>query len=451
MTAITVEESRALWLSKLKERTKQPIEYISLDEVFGRVLAEPLCAKTDIPAFRKSSYDGFVIAYGDGVDSVNRIGNSIGLNEAKGSHGINEIMHNFKVIGCIGAGETFTGSVGPGEAVRIMTGAPIPEDCDTMIMQERCQIDGRSFTAGSAIQKGKFITVTGPIRKGDNIVPQGEECHEGQAILPAGTLLDGAALSVAAGLGYDQVPVYKSLKILVLTTGREIVSVGQSLKSGQIYNSNYYLLTSLLREQGFTSIETYHVSDAPDMVNQEIEQIKRLSSDADVIISTGGVSVGDYDYMPRIYEALGAEDLYTRINMRPGAASYGGLIKKQNQDGESCTLCFGLSGNPAAAFNGFYLLTLPILKYCQGFNESEYITMELPLDADINKHNPFDRYVQGRVVMSSEGLVFRPNQLLTSSAMLGLWHVNGLAKLEQGRHGYKAGDKVPVMLLNMPI
>lgn len=470
MTAITVEESRRLWLAKLKEQKRQPIEYVSLDEASGRMLAEPLCAGTDIPAFRKSPYDGFAIAYGDGVDHADTINDVDEANEVRKANGlhktdkietINEMTRRFKVIGSIGAGETFTGSVGPGEAVRIMTGAPIPDDCDTVIMQERCRIDEQSITAGEAIRNGQcitmsdtarhgaFITVSGAIRKGDNIVPQGEECREGQEILPVGTLLDGAALSVAAGLGYDQVPVFKQLKILVLTTGREIVPVGQPLQAGQIYNSNYYLLTSLLREQGFTNIETYHVSDAPHMVEQEIAHLKRISFDAEVIISTGGVSVGDYDYMPRIYEALGAEDLYTRIHMRPGAASYGGIIKTRKAEGDSYTLCFGLSGNPAAAFNGFYLLALPILKYCQGFNEIEYITMEMQLDADISKHNPFDRYVQGRVVMTGKGLVFRPNQLLTSSALLGLWQVNGLAKLAQGHHSYKAGDRVPVMLLKI--
>lgn len=419
MTAITVEASRELWLAKLKQRKRQSVENIPLIEAAGRILAADLRAKTDIPAFRKSPYDGFVIAYDTSK--------------------ADEINQRFKIIGCIGAGETFSGSVGAGEAVRIMTGAPIPDDCDTMIMQERCIVDGQ------------YMTVSGEIRRGDNIVPQGEECLAGERILLEGMLLDGAALSVAAGLGYDVIPVFERLKIVLLTSGREIIPLGQLLKSGQIYNSNYYLLTNLLREHGFTDIETYHVSDAPEMIHQEIEQVRRLSADADVIISTGGVSVGAYDYMPHIYRALGAVDLYTRINMRPGAASYGGLIERKNEEGASYTLCFGLSGNPAAAFNGFYLLALPVLRYCQGFRDIYNMIMELPLESDINKHNPFDRFVQGQLVVGVDGqAVFRPNALLTSSALLGLSQVTGLAKLDQGRHVYKAGKHVRVTLLKMP-
>lgn len=435
MASVTVAASRALWLDALKERNKQSVEYVALQEAAGRVLAEDLKARSDIPAFRKSPYDGFVISYG----------------------AEDELSRRFRVIGCIGAGEVFAGHVGSGEAVRIMTGAPIPEDCDTMIMQERCQFDGQ------------YITVQGEIHRGENIVPRGEECRQGDTILEAGVLMDGSAIAVAAGLGYDRVPVYKRLNIVLLTSGREVIFPGQPLQAGQIYNSNFFMLSNLLREQGFAVMETYHVSDDPEMLSHEIEVVKRMAVDADVIISTGGVSVGEYDCMPEIYRSLGAKDLYTRIHMRPGAASYGGVIvKTADRDNtvsptefktetiaeattdDFYTLCFGLSGNPAAAFNGFYLLALPILKHCQGLKTIEAMTMTLPLETDINKHNPFARYVQGQICAGPEGLVFRPNSLLTSSALLGLAHVNGLAKLEQGQHSYKAGQMVQVMLLKMP-
>ncbi|KAF1683510.1 molybdopterin molybdotransferase MoeA [Veillonella sp. R32] len=407
MKAITVEASQQQWHRELAKRSKQAVEYIPLSQALGRVLAQDLIAQSDMPPFRKSPYDGFVIPY---------VAN----------------QQRFKVIGLIGAGEVFEGPVAPGEAVRIMTGAPIPADCDTMIMQERCEFDGT------------YITVRGDIVRGDNIVPQGEECSIGETIIKAGTYLDAGVIAVAVGLGYATVPVYDPLKIVVLTSGREILPVGEPLTAGKIYNSNLYMLTNLLKEHSFYEVTTHHVSDDPAVLTEEIALVSKLSKAADVIISTGGVSVGLFDSMPAIYEALGARELYNRVLMRPGAASYGGLIER---GAGQYTLCFGLSGNPTAAYNGFHLLVLPILRHCQGYGRSELMSISLPLGAPIHKKNPFDRYVQGVITYTADGAVFMPNRVFTSSALLGLAQANSLTKLEQGVNNYEVGDKVPVMLL----
>lgn len=407
MDAITVETGQQLWLTEVAARLPQAVEYIPLSQALGRVLAQDLVAQSDMPPFRKSPYDGFVIPYEAG-------------------------RTRFRVIGLIGAGEVFNEAVSAGEAVRIMTGAPIPADCDTMIMQERCDFDG------------EYITVRGEIKPGENIVPQGEECSVGDVVVSAGTYLDAGVISVAVGLGYETVPVYAPLKILVLTSGREIIPVGEPLTAGKIYNSNLFMLTNLLAEHGFKEVMSYHVSDDPAVLEQEIAKVKELSQQMDVIISTGGVSVGLFDSMPAIYKALGARELYNRVLMRPGAASYGGIIERY--DG-MYTLCFGLSGNPTAAYNGFHLLVLPILRHCQGYKNSELVTVSLPLGAAIHKKNPFDRYVQGNITYTEQGAVFMPNRVFTSSALLGLAHVNGLAKLAQGKHTYDIAEVVPVMLL----
>lgn len=407
MDAITVEASQQQWHTELVKRAKQSVESIPLSQVLGRVLAEDLTAQSDMPPFRKSPYDGFVIPY---QSQENR----------------------FKVIGLIGAGEVFDGPVAQGEAVRIMTGAPIPDDCDTMIMQERCDFDG------------EYITVRGEIKQGDNIVPQGEECSTGEVVIKAGTVLDSGVIAVAVGLGYATVPVYTTLKILVLTSGREIIPVGEPLTAGKIYNSNLFMLTNLLAEHGFQDVMTYHVSDAPELLDHEIAKVQELSQQVDIIISTGGVSVGVFDSMPAIYKAIGAQTLYNRVLMRPGAASYGGLITRKSGE---YTLCFGLSGNPTAAYNGFHLLVLPILRFCQGYANTELMSVTLPLGAAIHKKNPFDRYVQGVISYTAQGAVFIPNRVFTSSALLGLAQANGLAKLEQGKHSYEIGDRIPVLLL----
>lgn len=410
MKAITVDECQAIWQNKISERHIPAVEHIPISQALGRVLGADLAAKTDMPPFRKSPYDGYVISYSEG-------------------------QSRFKVVGLIGAGETFDGVVQKDEAVRIMTGAPIPESCDTMIMQERCLVEN------------DYITVRGAITKGDNIIPKGEECAAHDIILRAGTYLDAGAIAVAAGLGYSQIPVYKPLRVLVLTSGREIVSLDEPLSAGKIYNSNLFMLTNLLKTHGFDVVETYHVSDAPDCLHEEIERVKLQSQDMDIIISTGGVSVGLFDSMPAIYKALGAEELYTRLLMRPGAASFGGLITSGDSSNRRYTLCFGLSGNPTAAYNAFHLVALPILKLCQGYAATKALTVPMRLGTAIHKKNPFDRYVQGVIQYDDAGAVFVPNRVFTSSALLGLGHTNGLAKLEQGVHSYEAGTMVPVMML----
>ena len=204
------------------------------------------------------------------------------------------------------------------------------------------------------------------------------------------------------------------------------------------------MLQGLLQEQGVTSFKTHHVSDDPEKLDEEIETIRELAADAELIISTGGVSVGLFDSMPAIYEALGAEKLYDRLFIRPGAASYGGVIRRENG---AFTFCLGLSGNPTAAYNTYHLLVFPVLRSLQGRRDILLPVVMLKLGSAIHKKNPFDRYVQGAITCESGEAVFMPNRVFTSSALLGLAHANGMAKLEQGQHSYEVGDLVAVSLL----
>lgn len=403
MESISIAEARACWADVLSMQRRN-IEIVPVTAALGRVLAEPVMARTAMPPFRKSPYDGYAISY-----EPNR--------------------QEFLVIGTIGAGEVFSRPVARGEAVRIMTGAPLPADCDTVIMQERCQ------------REGDRLIVNGVIKAGDNVIPIGEECEAGALIADAGVILDAGRLAVVVGLGAKSVSVYKPLKGLLLTSGREITEPGYALGPGKIYNSNRFMLEGLLAEMHITDVQWHHVSDDPAQLDAEIEKVQQLASDVDFIISTGGVSVGLYDTMPDIFSALGATRLYNRLQMRPGAASYGGFITKRGVP------CFGLSGNPSAAYNTFHLLTAPALRQLQGLTATLPIVVPLKLGAAIYHRNPFDRYVQGVVEQQHGEIRFMPNRLFTSSALLGLAHVNGLAMLSQGQHAYNEGDIVPVTLL----
>lgn len=404
MNGITVEAVRQRLLTEAATYKKKTEECM-LDEALGRVLAETVTAPEAIPAFAKSPYDGFALPY-----------------EAGRQH--------FTVVATIGAGQVYDGVVAKGEAVRIMTGAPLPDGCDTIVMQERCELDGHA------------LTVRGAITEGDNIIPSGEECEAGAVLMRAGIGIGAGQLAVAAGVGRASVTVYRRPKVLLLTSGREIIAPGTPMTKGKVYNSNLYMLKGLLQEQGLTPYATYHISDDPARLDEETTMVKRLAAEADVIISTGGVSVGLFDSMPAIYEALGAEALYGRIQMRPGAASYGGII---HRDEGNPVFCLGLSGNPTAAYNSFQLFVVPLLRTLSGYAEALRPPLRVRLGVDIHKKNPFDRYVQGVIVSEQGEAVFYPNELYTSSALLGMAKTNGLAKLLQGHTDYDKGDYVDVL------
>ena len=349
MAVVTVEEALQLWEKALDTQVYK-VEMIDVKSAKGYVLAEDIVAPTDVPAFSKSAMDGYAIAF---------------------SSDCNEYI----VDGVIGAGVVWEQPVALGHAVRIMTGAPIPDTCDTVIMQEQ--------VVGSG-EPGTTITIQGKYKCGDHIIPQGEECSAGTIVIPRGTEVTSTVQTVLTGLGLTEIAVNAMPRVLVLTSGHEVIEPGESLTAGKIYNSNRAMICGLLEDLGFHKITHYHVSDAPEELDSEINHVLQLSEDADIIISSGGVSVGLFDTMPLIYEKLGAKSIYERIQMRPGAASYGAVTPKGQ-------IIFGLSGNPGAAFNGWYLIVAPTLKRYKGLKNWTTPVVACVMDSEIFKRNAFDR------------------------------------------------------------
>ncbi len=409
MNSITVSAARQL-LAEAVDVKEIEIESISIEEANQRVLAEPVLAPYPVPAYRKSPYDGYAIPLQD--------------TEAQ------DQSHSFRIVGVIGAGEVWSKEVRPGEAIRIMTGAPVPDSCDTVVMQERCE-----KIADDVIQ------IRGQISVGENIIPIGEECAEGTVLMEKGTRLNRGKISVMAGVGISHVLVYKLPSILLLTSGREVILPGEELTQGKIYNSNMYLLKGLLEDEGLTDIHWYHVSDDPKLFDQEVEMVAALALDKDVVISTGGVSVGDYDVMPALYERLGACTLYRKIQMRPGSASYAG------SSGD--TIFWGLSGNPSAAFNAYWLLVVDFLRKLKGETNWERPPIVCKLGQSLHKKNPFNRYVEGHIECENGELIFYPNPIFTSSALLGLSSATAIGLFEQGKHEYNKGDTLLVKSLGL--
>lgn len=407
MKAVTVDEALHLW-NEVLETQHHRMESVAVSAAKGSVLAEDIVASTDVPAFYKSAMDGYALAYDPNCGE-------------------------YIIDGIIGAGVVWDTPVTTGHAVRIMTGAPVPETCDTVIMQEQAQGSG---------EIGSRITIQGAQQKGSHIIPRGEECLAGTVVIPKGTEVTSAVQTILTGLGYIDVSVYAMPRILVLTSGHEVIEPGEPLTTGKIYNSNRMMIYSLLDDLGFRHVTQYHVSDAPDRLDVEIARVLELSEQADIIISSGGVSVGMFDTMPLIYEKLGAKTLYERIQMRPGAASYGAVTPKGQ-------LIFGLSGNPGAAFNGWHLLVVPTLRRYKGIKNWSTPVLNCVMDCDLSKRNAFDRYVQGKVIFGDGQPRFVANRHFNSSSMLGLYTVNALACIPQGVHEVHEGDIFKVYLLGL--
>lgn len=404
---INVKEARSLWRRSLESIQRETV-YISPEDALGRILAKDVRAVYPYPPYRKSPFDGYAVPGRD-------------------------LSRDFTVVATIGAGEIYDRLVAPTEAVRLMTGCIVPDGCDTVIMQEhvsRC---------------GDTIHITHPGQKSSNIIPIGEECPAGRVLFHQGTRLDSGTISALVGLGNEVLPVYRKLRILLLTSGRELVMPGLPRQKGQILNSNAFLLKHLLSKTGPYLLSFHHVTDDPAQLPDEIDIVRKLADPADVIISTGGVSVGLYDTMPNLYDALGAKCLYERITMRPGSASYGGICNRPNG---KLTAILGLSGNPAAAFNAYHLLAVPVLRFLSGENELDFPIITCRLTMPIRKKNPVDRYVQGHVHFDRGQGSFTPNEVITSSALLGLAHTNGLAVIPRGTPPYQPGQDIPVILLH---
>ena len=408
--AVTVEGA----LQELKAPFSKYIletEQVSLNGCRDRVLAEPVVAQMNYPPFRRSAMDGIAVAFQEGVNT-------------------------YTIVDTIGAGETFQGTLAKGQGIAIMTGAMIPDTADTVIVKEALvEIDAN------------HVRVAGKVQQGQHILLEGEDVQAGEVLAATGTRLAPGHMALLASQGIQTVCVYRKPRVLLLTTGREVVDVSDAVQAGQIYNSNRYLFQGALESLDVEVAVVAHLSDAPDALElnyQKVLQLLDANGSIDMIISTGGVSVGDFDTMPQLYEQLGARTLYRRLQMRPGAASFGGCIER---DGH-VIWCMGLSGNPTAALNQFYILVTPILQTLSGDAESKTARISCYLGESLVLKHPCDRYYQGAVHYENGECWFYPNFGMTSGGIKSIASATGLLKVAKNSDVMKQGDLVEVLLFS---
>jgi molybdopterin molybdotransferase len=385
-------------------------ELISIDESFGRFLSEDLTATCDVPHFNRAPYDGFAIR---SIDS-----SSASLN--------NPI--EFEVIDHIGAGMVSKKVLKAKQAVRIMTGAMMPEGSDAVVMFEVTQ---------SSEKDGKpYMTIKRSVKKGENVSFIGEDAKEGEVLVKKGTLINPGIQAMLATFGYANVPVARKPVIGLFATGTELLEVNEPLVPGKIRNSNSHMIAAQIERAG--GIVNY-LGKLPDEFDTCFNAVKDALETVDLLMTTGGVSVGDFDYLPEIYEKLGAEVLFNKVAMRPGSVTTVAEYKGK--------LLFGLSGNPSACYVGFELFARPIIRRMLCSEKPHLRKEKAILDTDFPKANPFTRFVRSRYTIADGKLQVSPSGLDKSNIIMSLSGANSLMILPGGTRGYESGTEVAILLL----
>jgi molybdopterin molybdotransferase len=385
-------------------------EHVLIEDSYGRYLAEDLIATCDVPHFDRAPYDGFAIRSMDTCDASQT----------------NPI--EFEVIDHIGAGMVPAETVKQNQAVRIMTGAMMPEGTDAVAMFEVAQTYEKN---------GKpYMSLKRSFKKGENVSFRGEDAKEGEVLVKKGTFINPGVQAMLATFGYKHVMAAKKPLVGLFATGTELLEVEEPLVPGKIRNSNSHMIAAQIERAGGV---VQYFGKLPDEFDTCFEAVKNAINKVDILLTTGGVSVGDFDYLPEIYNKLGAEVLFNKVAMRPGSVT----------TVASChgKLLFGLSGNPSACYVGFELFARPIIRRML-FSEKPHLRKEKAiLEVDFLKANPFTRFVRSHVFIEDGRLKTTPSGLDKSNIIMSLAGANSLTILPGGTRGFTAGSEVDVLLL----
>ena len=380
------------------------IEETALEESRGRVLGEDIRAVLSIPDLEKSPYDGYALRAEDTKNAAKE--NPVTLT----------------ILEEVPAGAFPSKTVTPGTAVKILTGAPIPQGADVVVPFERTE-----FTDTA-------VTVTAPLRSGDNIVRIGEDVDAGTVLARKG---DGVDLGVAGALacqGMDRVKVYRRPVIGLISTGTELAEPGQARKPGQIYNSNRFSIQFALEDTGCQVRYLGLAGDETETIAAVMEQGLRT---CDALVLTGGVSVGDYDLTPAAMEAVGAEILARGCAMKPGMAC--AFAQREEK------LIFGLSGNPASSITGFYAVVQPVLRKLCGRNRPVPEEIPMTLTKGFPKGSPVTRLLRG--ILDPGTGKFSPVDRQGNVAISSMIGCNAMAVIPGGSGPVETGISVKGFLL----
>ncbi len=409
MALLPLSEALANMLERLPSPTK--IENLPLNQCANRILAEDIFSPINVPSFDNSAMDGYACRLADLAQ-----------------------FEHLTVAGKSFAGNPFNGEVKAGECVRIMTGAMVPADCDVVVMQEEAEVE--TLTSGQILVK--FCKMP---KLGQNIRRIGEDVKQDALVLAKGSLLNVTTLPLLASLGIAQVPVFSRLKVAILSTGDELTSVGQPLEQGKIYDTNRFAVRLMLEKLNCEILDFGILPDDPAVFEQTFNQAQQQ---ADVLITSGGVSVGEADFTKNVLEKLG-EIGFWKIAMKPGKPFAFGKLQH--------AWFFGLPGNPVSALVTFYQLVQPALAKLAGVNAERIanLTQNLTAIADTNLKKAVGRqdFQRGFYYVNQQGEVaVRPVGSQGSHIFSAFYESNCFIVLEAERGNVNAGEKVTIQPFN---
>jgi molybdopterin molybdotransferase len=378
-------------------------ERVPVREALGRVLAQEIVPAINVPGHDNSAMDGFAVRFADLKDET-----------------------ELKQIGSALAGKPFAQTVNAGECVRVMTGAVMPKGADTVVVQEVCK--------AAVDNAGTRVTVPPGQKMGQNVRAAGEDLKAGAPVLEPGRLLSAADIGLIASLGQGEVEVRRRLRVAFFSTGDELVSVGTELKEGQIYDSNRYTLHGMLRRLGVEIIDMGVVRDDPALLEAAF---RKAAAEADAIITTGGVSVGEADFVKQLMAKLG-EVLFWKIAMRPGRPMAFGKVGK--------AYLFGLPGNPVAVMVTFYQFVRDALLFLGGRKPEEIPMLSAISAQPIRKVPGRTEYQRGVVYREGDVWKVRTTGQQGSGVLRSMSEANCFIVIEHARGSVQAGEAVQVQL-----
>ncbi|MBR3288505.1 MAG: molybdopterin molybdotransferase MoeA [Lachnospiraceae bacterium] len=380
-------------------------ENVSIDSLFGRILAEDLISKEDVPSFNRSPLDGYCFNYEDTLDA----------NENNPS-----ILDVIEVVPC---GKVATKKIGKMQAIKVLTGAKIPEGGNAVVKFEDVEEnDGK-------------IKIFDKFEKNQNLILSGEDVKKGTVLAKVGDVIDAGVVGLAASLGISSLCVYRKVKVGFISTGSEVLELDDKMVDGKIYNSNRYIFDAIFKKNNI-DYKYYGVVD--DDEDNTVKIFERAIAACDIVISTGGVSVGDYDLVASSLEKIGLNIFVDRIEMKPGMAC---CFAEKNQK-----FVLALSGNPMSSVTTFYAVCLPAIRKMMGYGKYENQYFKVKLKNSFSKRINNIRFLRGKLSIENGEAVVDLNLDQGNIVIKSLIDCNAMIKAENVKEA-KAGMSFDCMLL----
>lgn len=397
-----------------------PIEEVGLEDLCDRYLARPVTAAFDLPRFDNSAVDGFGVLLSDISEATEATAATLSL------------------VTTIHAGESGNiAGLKTGQTVKILTGATVPSFVEAVVMREYCD------------EANGTVAVKTSATRSENIRRKGDEVKQGQEVLPAGIQVTPPVVGLIASFGFERFSVATQPRVAVIVTGDELIKPGGSLADGQIFESNSFALAAAVKALGLPKCKTIHALDSRKATTEAFQQ---ALDEADVIISAGGVSVGEHDYVKiALEEDLKAQTVFWRIAIKPGKPVYFGFIDRQieGEDNPRRKLFFGLPGNPVSALVTFNLFVKPALRKMQGASELVRAQWAADLGADLKKKPGRMDFVRGILNCSPAGaLNVLPTRGQDSHMLSGLAKANCLIQFPADSERIAKGQCIQLELLD---